>query len=295
MATPSGPVVPVHFVWPSAWTIATRAPDDRRCRVEPRHENQRVQRAVLHADAEIGDLNQAGANDGLALLRQTGACSIGCPSSTAVQTSPVPDGLSALARSRPCDESRRLSHRGGDRSGRRPARRGNRTPQVDDRLHQLTGLDGRSPLADVQEISRVEGQLRSARRLPYAVAVAKARERALMPVLDALGPGISQRLAVGRRQRRRIVADPGAGGLWVLRPASSSDRAGDSSSCQVCAAWRFRLRERPSPAGRRSRRPRSSARARRRLHRHPKGIGLRMSGLHAGSSHRPRRRTPAAP
>ena len=102
---------------------------NRRCRVEPRHEDQRVQRAVLHADAEIGDLNEARARTtGSLLSRQTGRVLDRLPF---LDRRPDEPGARRFERLRPgpgrATESCRRSHRAGDRSGRRPARRGNRT------------------------------------------------------------------------------------------------------------------------------------------------------------------------
>ena len=49
IATPSAPVVPRQNVLLSRRTIETLAPATGRAVVEPRHEDQRVLRAVLHA------------------------------------------------------------------------------------------------------------------------------------------------------------------------------------------------------------------------------------------------------
>src|SRR5215475_12376704 len=68
--------------------------------------------------------------------------------------------------------------------------------QAENRRHQPIAGDRRRPLRDVPEISRIEGQRRSAVCLPDTVAIAKTRESALVPVLDDVEPGVPEGLSV---------------------------------------------------------------------------------------------------
>ena len=67
-----------------------------------------------------------------------------------------------------------------------------------DRGHELVQLDTSDPLPDVKKVSRVERQRRTTVLLPHPVTIAKARERAAMPVVHDPSPGISEHLPVTR-------------------------------------------------------------------------------------------------
>ena len=92
-----------------------------------------------------------------------------------------------------------------------------RTGEGEDRRHQAVGRDRLSPLPHVGEIARVERK-RAAPGLPDAVAVAEARERPLVPVLDDVDPRVPESLAIERLEiggnadgvgtRRRLPPEP---------------------------------------------------------------------------------------
>ena len=89
IATPSALVVPVHATLFSSVTIETRGALDRRGVVEARDEHQRVLRAVLDREPEVGDLDDGGARP-LARRRRSAIAGSAGPSSTAAHTRPCP-------------------------------------------------------------------------------------------------------------------------------------------------------------------------------------------------------------
>ena len=117
-----------------------------------------------------------------------------------------------------------------------------RRRQLANRRHQIVGRERRGPLLHAEQVPRVERQHGSAARLPHAVAVAEARERRAMPVLDRRRPTCSR--ASGRRSpsaRRRSSRSRCVAGGCALKPASSS-----VSAARAVAASRRRWRRRPA-------------------------------------------------
>ena len=193
----------------------------RRSVVEARDEQQRVLRAVLHGNPEVGHLHQARPDDRLVVFRPRRA--------RARDRRPLLDG-------RPHEPgSRRFQHAGKiqavrlDAIGRhaQPARgRCGRRRQEEVRAlelqhgrHEPLRIDRRDPLRHERKVARVERQQRAAPLLPDAMTIAEARERALVPVLHQAGPRVAQRLTVGgcqvcrqyrqERRRRRLRREAG--------------------------------------------------------------------------------------
>ena len=105
----------------------------------------------------------------------------------------------APERSRPCDWMRSgVTVKPARRRASWTGRGGRRGWSCSSVGISCCGLDRRGPLRHGREVARVERQERAAALFPDAVAVAEAREGALVPVLDEAGPRVAERLAVDR-------------------------------------------------------------------------------------------------
>ncbi len=174
---------------------------DRRGVVEARHEHQRVLRAVLDRQAQVGDLDDGGAGPRLVAVGPRAGNRLAFLDRgphQAVAAGERPGQLDAV----------RLD---AIRLRRQPPvlrRRLGCAPEVvglegQQRRHQLARGDGRDPLLHHGEVAGVEREHRAAGRLPHAVAVAEAGEGRRVPVLDDAHPRVAEGLAVGGLQRRR--------------------------------------------------------------------------------------------
>ena len=95
--------------------------------------------------------------------------------------------------------------------------------QPHEQRHQLGRIERHRPLRDVLHVARVERQLGPAVLLPDAVAVAEARERAHVPVVDDARPGVAERLAVGGAERGRQIDRVAAVGRLRREAGASTD------------------------------------------------------------------------
>ena len=175
-----------------------------RARIESGHEHERVQRAVFHRDAQVRHLHDRGP-------RGRPAAAGGAPGArqrvAVANRRPHEPGAACAERARYV-EAVRLHAVGRHGETPRHAVAGRRYGEGACQLrlqrgHELRGVEPEHPLGNRAQVARVEGQLRSAVFLPHAVAVAEARERRGVPVVDDVQPRVAQRLSVFRHKCRR--------------------------------------------------------------------------------------------
>ena len=197
MAMPFASVVPLQKTLFALSRMETARALDRLGVIEARHEDERVPRTVLHADAEVRRLHERGDGTGIVDLRFRGRIARldGHPRQTEV----------VLADRRLQIETDRgdLVAGSGEFSRRSFAFRGDveaGLAQLQHRRHQVVETERRQPLRHAAEVARMERQDRPAGRFPDSVAGAETDERRAMPVLDGRGPVVAELLAVAALQ-----------------------------------------------------------------------------------------------